>query len=454
MVALGKDQSMPAILATTFDSFEYVLPKKAINDKRYINESNASFISLNRDTLEFLGIQPVLNDKKIVLETSTFVGAAPLRIPGKISKPLSDIIIRPRYNAEQSLDWFAWISELAEYSDYEINLERNVQLKLTRTNGSKPPKFILAKDVVNAFYPVLQKQSWYQFESLKVVLQQPKGKINWSEYARRSYQPEKRLEFPTTLNRLSQNHQEFERALSILKESIRLLRGNEAPQNIRIGMAEKLNRTSHLLNNFKQVSNSKLVTEKFFIQQSDALDVQKLKVILNNYIENFKEDKYAWRVDFSELFERYVQKIISQVVIISAHNEKISRFVETKKRSSNKILKLLPKYLEPDLVVEINDQIIVIDAKYKSYFYPRSQSVTLTQRERLRADVHQVLAYANLKNAKIGVLIAPTADVDLQVEVVKYAGTKIAVIGLPIDIKKIQYLRTKLRKVLEDLVKD
>ena len=178
-MALGKDQSMPAILATTFDSFEYVLPKKAINDKRYINESNASFISLNRDTLEFLGIQPVLNDKKIVLETSTFVGAAPLRFPGKISKPLSDIIIRPRYNAEQSLDWFAWISELAEYSDYEINLERNVQLKLTRTNGSKPPKFILAKDVVNAFYPVLQKQSWYQFESLKVVLQQPKGKINW-----------------------------------------------------------------------------------------------------------------------------------------------------------------------------------------------------------------------------------------------------------------------------------
>ena len=65
-----------------------------------------------------------------------------------------------------------------------------------------------------------------------------------------------------------------------------------------------------------------------------------------------------------------------------------------------------------------------------------------------------MLAYANLKNAKIGVLIAPTADVDLQVEVVKYAGTKIAVIGLPIDIKKIQYLRTKLRKVLEDLVKD
>ena len=143
----------------------------------------------------------------------------------------------------------------------------------------------------------------------------------------------------------------------------------------------------------------------FKIHFSDPVIIKKLKTQGNKILKRNFEEITSWRIDFSLLFEKYVQFIFNQVSLeigaIQLNNYKI-------RRSSHFSPLWSLNYLEPDIILMKNNLDIVIDAKYKSHLF-NLKSTTEELKEEHRKDLHQLLAYtAFTKNKnKVGILCYP-----------------------------------------------
>jgi 5-methylcytosine-specific restriction endonuclease McrBC regulatory subunit McrC len=109
----------------------------------------------------------------------------------------------------------------------------------------------------------------------------------------------------------------------------------------------------------------------------------------------------AWVMSMDEFFESWAETILSMV------SRKIGGALRTQRqRQTVSPLSWSPPYLGsqkslvPDLVLEREDQTVIVDAKYKQHWEEmqvhRWLNLEEEIRERHRADLLQVLAYANL----------------------------------------------------------
>jgi 5-methylcytosine-specific restriction endonuclease McrBC regulatory subunit McrC len=163
----------------------------------------------------------------------------------------------------------------------------------------------------------------------------------------------------------------------------------------------------------------------------------------NKILKRDLEEIGAWRIDFSDLFEKYVQFIFKQVSFeIGAkqlNNYKI-------RRSSHFSPLWSLDYLEPDIMLMKNNLDIVIDVKYKSHLF-NLKSTTEKLKEEHRKDVHQLLAYmAFTKNKnKVGVLCYPYSEQYLSEldYIFPFSNTKskIILLGIPLNKSKLSDLK-------------
>lgn len=156
---MGKNTHVPAIELTTFSDKEYVLPKSMRGDRRYPNEDNDKFIQLNKQAFEFLHIDVYGESGKIHFKANELIGAIPIRMPnGGAGIPQTDLIVKPRYESTFSSNWYEWMLGLAEFSKYTLIPESEELLPLTRVEGSPTPKYLLAKEIILKFLPVLKER--------------------------------------------------------------------------------------------------------------------------------------------------------------------------------------------------------------------------------------------------------------------------------------------------------
>jgi hypothetical protein len=108
-----------------------------------------------------------------------------------------------------------------------------------------------------------------------------------------------------------------------------------------------------------------------------------------------------WRLPMDDFFEAWVEAVANRYCTLRGGTLRTGR-----KRETVTPLSWDPPYLgsqsslRPDLIIDRGDRTIVLDAKYKSHWEDLNvehwSNIESTIRERHRADLLQVLAYANL----------------------------------------------------------
>lgn len=442
------NKNISIIQLQTFADNVYKLPSSILADTRYVNESNDKFLRLNRDAFKYLHVDAYNENGKIHFKANELIGAIPIRMPDKGNgKYMTDLIVKPRYQLDSPTDsdWFKWTFNLSRYANFDLVPDQSKLLKLTRLNGTMASQYVLAQDVITKFDIVIREHSWRRFDSLEKSEKRPMGNINWSRYAMTSVDPQKKLVFETKVNSISENHQKFRNAVAYVNDAIAVINSLSTPLDIKIPLQPIITRIQNQLSLYK-ISPQRVNQSFFELFPQDSRNLCSLKRALNHFIYNNSVANYAWRIDFSKLYEKFVQKIVSQAF---DHVEKNKRVPKSFDHSyDDQVTKLFPRYLEPDIVAKLGQEQIIIDAKYKSYFFSRHGESKDSQKQRLRADVHQVIAYTKLIDAKIAILVAPTMK-SLSFELVHYGGVYVSIVGLPLDLKMLGEKAHQIRRFTE-----
>lgn len=115
-------------------------------------------------------------------------------------------------------------------------------------------------------------------------------------------------------------------------------------------------------------------------------------------------DGLAWTLPLEELWERYVERIVRDEAARSGGRLRTGRLGETLVPLSwNDPSHRALGHLVPDFVIYRSESVEIVDAKYKAHFADldatRWVAFTDEAKDALRADVHQVLAYAAVVGA-------------------------------------------------------
>ncbi len=132
-------------------------------------------------------------------------------------------------------------------------------------------------------------------------------------------------------------------------------------------------------------------TNKIIIRFSDSPTVKTCKEQTNRIL-NFKiVDSTAWRVDFSNVFEKFIQHIFKFKEVAKETGGRLHTNFKFHS-STSKHYSWGLKHVEPDAIYQKNNIFGVIDAKYKSNLYNKFYQNEVLKEDR-RHDLHQIIAY-------------------------------------------------------------
>jgi len=194
-------------------------------------------------------------------------------------------------------------------------------------------------------------------------------------------------------------------------------------------------------------------TRTMQIRLSDPPAVKSIKEAANRILQKDVQRGKAWRVDFSEVFERFVQHIFEQVskeiggvllenVRFRTHGEHLPVWTLS--------------HLEPDAVLRKNGQLFFVDAKYKAHLLNRTSDSEYLKEEH-RHDLHQVMAYSSFDTAerKHAFLVYPSSSPSLEAmdfgSPFSRGETKVGMVGVPLDVS---YIEAAKRLILQAITAD
>lgn len=420
-------------------------------DRRYLAENLQKFIDYNRNNFDFLEVTPIIegSGKSVSLSfrSDCFIGAIPLRSPDT-GKQIGDFVVKPRYTS--ATDQFSEYVELVNLLNSEMLPEFKHSIPLLSQNNMRPPLYLEAIKFVNLFEKAI-KTKWNKFQKIKRIYKYPKSQVDWKKYVEKEFDPEKRLLFPCNDNILSKFHSEFFE----LKYVYSIVRGEitsfKTPLNIKYQYREVLTYLDNSLYYFPEKQTNDLK-----IHLSDPILIKRLKEQGNKILKKNFEETTSWRIDFSLLFEKYVQFIFNQISLeigaTQLNNYKI-------RRSSHFSPFWSLNYLEPDIMLMKNNLDIVIDAKYKSHLF-NLKSATEELKEEHRKDIHQLLAYtAFTKNKnKVGILCYPYSEQYISElnYIFPFSNTKskIVLLGIPLNKSKLSDLKKLILISLSEIERE
>ncbi len=429
------------------------LTKKWFNnaDRRYLAEHLQKFIDYNMDNFDFLEVAPKIegSGKKVSLSfrSDRFIGAIPLRSP-ETGKQIGDFVVKPRYTS--TTDPFSEYVEIVNLLENEILPEFKHSTPLLSQKNMRPPLYLEAIKFINIFEKAI-KTKWNKFQTTKRIYKYPKSQVDWKGYIEKECDPEKRLLFPCYDNILSEFHNEFFELKYVYNIAKREITSFKTPLNIKYQYREVLTYLDNALYEFPEKQTNDLK-----IHISDPVLIKRLKDQGNKILKRNFEEITSWRIDYSLLFEKYVQFMFKQVSLeigaTQLNNYKI-------RRSSHFSPLWSLNYLEPDIILIKNNLDIVIDAKYKSHLF-NLKSTTEELKEEHRKDVHQLLAYtAFTKNKnKVGILCYPyskqyISELDY---IFPFSNTKskIVLLGIPLNKSKFSDLKKDIITYLSEIERE
>lgn len=367
--------------------------KKWKGNNRTFEPALQRFLYLNDECFRFLSISGRVKGENyqsaLELSASNYIGAIPLLRPDS-GTDFGVLSVVGRYGEHPE--------ELISLIQDHIRPEYNYEWPLRIKPLISPPIFMECGMFIDKYLRVCQS-NWNKFSN--VLQRSPRiyGSTQWDEYAIRiAVDPMERGQFVSKRNILSGNHLERHYLNYVCNLAIEILSGNYVPEPFKTEYGEKIVFLRTRLN--KEASKK---ADQLIIHSSDSLLVKETKRLGNLILENRSGANYAWRMDYSEFFERFVQYILGETAKRRNFSIVANRRHSIRGAHPNWGL----SYLEPDIVLTSSEKTIIADAKYKSHIYNWNEN-TDDLYQAYRHDLHQVLAYTSLyKDCSTAFLIYP-----------------------------------------------
>ncbi len=359
-----------------------------------------SFLSRNREALAAIGTEPLIvagrNGIRLELRPGHSAGAVPLRSPvsGQVA---GGLVVSPR---------FGWpgVGRVLAATGWGSAPQFLTQ-PLVPGSGREVPPWVLAGPALQRLSNLLtQLKPGYQ-ERIE-VRSHPRGQIQWQTYITNQIAAGRWHNLPCKFSELGTD--------SRLRQTIRWTLERIRLDLVATGGSDPmaLSLASFAMNLLDQVADvpsrrphsGELEHHLGIGPLSSAVLREGLRAI-SWILENRglgggrSSDGLAWILPLESLWERYVEKVARSEAALSGGRVKVGRLGETTvplpwdHRSHRAI-----GHLIPDIIVEDSNGIEIIDAKYKSHFADLDMAgwnaFTEEAKLGLRADVHQILAYA------------------------------------------------------------
>ena len=421
-------------------------------DKRIIGQYLQKFIAYNSAQFKFLGVQPFVigtdQNTSLAFRSSGYIGTIPLRA-SDTGKQIGDFVVMPRFTGR---DRFEDYIEILNLLGTEISPEVIDSLPLASGKNFRPPLYLEAVKFIASLEALLMRP-WRKFDNVEKITNQPSGQVNWSKYSTAEHKVENRLKFPVSKNILSEFHNEYAEVRYVFDICKNELLSSNTPQRIKNSIRTKL-----IFIGEKLYYHKPKVTNKITIKSSDRPSVRTCKEQANKILNFNLVDSTAWRVDFSDVFEKFVQYIFKDVAKETG-GKLFANFKFHSKTSKHYSWEL--KHVEPDAIYQKENFLVFIDAKYKSNLYNKFGNSEILKEDH-RHDLHQIMAYTSFSKTelKYGLLCYPSDK--LEVKQIKYKNSinevtnTILILGIPLkkdtikDVKK--FLISELNKIESSLV--
>lgn len=407
---------------------------------RHMEPVMQRFIDLNRRNLDFMGIsvsiETIDGKPTLQLTTSKFIGAIPLLSPmnGKVA---GDLIVAGRFGENAG--------EIISLLDNSIRPEYSSEFRLALDSQMTPPIFIECCKYIDKYLEA-DKYKWRKFTNVIKRQHQPSSSTLWEEYALRT--AKNPLDFNTFKNKcntLTCDHEEWRLLNYVLTLAIEELSSHNVPIKVRAAFSVKINSLQQKLRD-RSISQTDNIKERM----SDPLVIKQLKSLANKILKNKSGENLAWRMDYAEFFERYVQYLFAEVARKKGANTINNPHYGI--RIANRPSWAL-NYLEPDLIVSKASEQFIVDAKYKSHIFNWNDSSD-ELKDTFRHDLHQILAYCSFNKMinKRAILVYPFSDFVLHkmkaVSSITNSENTIQLIGIPIDKSRIEDVKDKLSEII------
>ena len=409
-------------------------------DKRIIGQYLQKFIDYNSSQFKFIGVQPFIigsdQNTSLAFRSSSFIGTIPLRA-SDTGKQIGDFVVMPRFTGR---DRFEDYIEILNLLGTEISPEVIDSLPLASGKNFRPPLYLEAVKFI-ASLEALLRVPWRKFDNIEKISNQPFGQINWNKYINAENKVENRLKFPTQKNILSEFHSEYAEVRYVFDICKNELFSSNTPQRIKNNLRIKLNFIEEKLYHHKPK-----VTNKISIRSSDSLIVKACKEQANKILNFNLVDSTAWRVDFSDVFEKFVQFIFKEVAKETG-GKLFANFKFHSRTSKHYSWEL--KHIEPDAIFQKENFLVFIDAKYKSNLYNKFDN-SETLKDDHRHDLHQIMAYTSFSKTELkhGILCYPSDQIELKT--IKYKNginevtNTIIILGIPLKKENISETKRML----------
>jgi len=342
-------------------------------------------------------------DLLLHIESNSAVGAVPLVSPLS-ARPDFGLVVQPRF------PWSGIGPMLAEMG--WLITPTPLNLPLLRRSERRVPPWVLSCMVLARLKTLLDRLE-RRFELTTEMQPAPKGTVDWTCYATRAMPYGNFLAVPCTYPDLRDDRQLKGAIRYAIETQLRSLQTQHEHGTFihrLIALAESLlQRVSSVRSHRPELRDVEIwlrrpMRSAVFIEGLQAIDwtVEERGLAGRSDLEGL-----PWTMPMEQFFEAWVETILREVARQTGGILRAGRARET-------VAPLLwePPYLGsqrsfvPDLILETERTSLIVDAKYKRHWEELQEGSWYEQndalRERHRADLLQVLAYANL---------APTPDI-------------------------------------------
>lgn len=398
------------------------------------------FVDVNKINLNYLGIvaniETVNGKPSLKLTTSKYIGAIPINSPMN-GKPAGDLIVTGRFGEN--------IGELISLLDNYIKPEYSDKFRLVQDTLMSPPIFIECCKFIDA-YILAERSHWHKFTNTIINQKEPNGSTLWREYALRTAKnPLQYADFKNKCNKLTTEHSEWWQLNHVLKIAINKLESPQTPLRTRSVYSSRIAQLKIKL----QYKSSQPI-DRVQIHMSDPLIIKQTKELANNILSHKTQEKIAWRMNYAEFFERYIQYLFNDIA-----KKKGAHEVSNPHFSINSLHGPAWRlnYLEPDFIIQKEQEQIIIDAKYKSHIF-NWNDITKDLKDTFRHDLHQILAYCSLNSmtTKQAILVYPFNNFkhhEMQIKTpLNNTEAHVHLIGIPIEKSKINEIKENLNRIV------
>ena len=365
-----------------------------------------SFLRTNERALAKLDVSPELtagaSGLQVRLRPGGRAGAIPLR-SAQTAHVKGGLVVKPRFG-------WAGVGQVLQSTGWAAAPEL-IEMPLVPGSGREIPPWVIAGPVLSRLRELLASMR-RDYQEAEETLQRPRGRILWDRYRSESLARGRWHQLPCRFPDLAADPK-LRRFVRWTLEHVR--RGLLATSH-GDPMAQHLATETELL--LQLVAD---VTPLPPTHQQLDLALRRERLLSLILIRGLQAigwvyderglgggrelDGLAWQLPLDRAWEAYVEAVVRAEVAKTGGQVKVARLGQTlfPLLWTDSIHRSLG-HLEPDIVVRRGTQVHIIDAKYKAHLAELDEHgwrrFTDEARDRHRADVHQVLAYAALFEAE------------------------------------------------------